>query len=121
MELVSHIMVTSNNRVYAMYSPLLCLNKELTKCFPIFIFQIFTANVLISGAGALHVPVTPNFKDKESFKGDAFHSCQWREGYNPTGKRVAVIGTGASAVQIVPAIASKVCSSEETVHFENTF
>ena len=81
---------------------------EFMKCFPHFIFQTFTANVVISGAGALHVPVTPDFKGKGSFKGDAFHSSHWKKGYDTTGKRVAVIGTGASAVQIVPSIAPKV-------------
>ena len=70
--------------------------------------QIFTANVVICGGGALHSPVVPDFKGKESFKGEAFHSAEWRRDYDPTGKRVAVIGTGATSVQIVPNIASKV-------------
>ena len=44
----------------------------------------------------------------DNFKGETFHSAQWPYNYDPTGKKVAIIGTGASAVQIVPAIAKKV-------------
>jgi len=60
------------------------------------------ANVIISGSGALHVPKIPSFKGIEQFQGDSFHTALWRKDYNPQGKRVAVIGTGASAVQAVP-------------------
>lgn len=69
---------------------------------------MFTANVIANGAGVLHVPATPDFKGKDSFKGEAFHSAEWQKGYDPTGRTVAVIGTGASAVQIVPTIAPQV-------------
>lgn len=78
--------------------------------FYIFLFlqQTFKANAIIDGTGPLHVPSTPDFKGKDLFKGEAFHSARWQKDYDPTGKRIAVIGTGASAVQIVPNIASKV-------------
>ncbi len=58
--------------------------------------------------GGLHIPSVPSFPGAENFKGPCFHSAQWEKDFDPTGKRVAVIGTGASAVQIVPNIADKV-------------
>ena len=70
--------------------------------------QMLTANALVSGIGALHVPVMPEFAGAESFRGPRFHSARWQGNYDVTGKKVAVIGTGASAVQIVPTIADKV-------------
>jgi len=66
------------------------------------------ANFLISGAGALHVPSTPDFKGKSSFSGTSFHTAQWPDGYDVAGKNVAVIGTGASGVQVIPSIADRV-------------
>ena len=58
--------------------------------------------------GGLHIPSIPNFPGAENFKGPRFHSARWLKGFDPTGKRIGVIGTGASAVQIVPNIADKV-------------
>ncbi len=68
----------------------------------------FTARVLVSGMGGLSRPAWPDIKGIETFKGKAFHSQQWDHDYDLEGKRVAVIGTGASAIQFVPAIAPKV-------------
>ena len=65
------------------------------------------ARALVAGAGILHVPFTPAIKGAESFAGKTMHTANWDESYDLTGKRVAVIGTGASAVQLVPAIADK--------------
>ena len=48
------------------------------------------------------------FTGKSSFSGTSFHTAQWKEGYDVTGKNVAVIGTGASGVQVIPSIADKV-------------
>ena len=62
----------------------------------------------MSGVGGLHVPSVPEFEGRESFQGDAFHSAQWDKDFHPAGKSVALIGTGASSVQILPAIADKV-------------
>jgi len=70
--------------------------------------ETVTARALVSGIGALHLPTFPKLKGLESFAGRAFHSSEWDESYDLAGKRVAVIGTGASAVQIVPNIADKV-------------
>ena len=64
-----------------------------------------TADVLVSAAGALSDPKLPDIDGIDSFQGEVFHSSQWRHDHDLTGKRVAVIGTGASAIQIVPEIA----------------
>ncbi|HEX2285243.1 MAG TPA: NAD(P)/FAD-dependent oxidoreductase, partial [Mycobacterium sp.] len=64
----------------------------------------YVAQFLISGAGALHIPSIPDFVGRDEFAGAAFHSAQWDHSVDLTGKRVAVIGTGASAIQIVPEI-----------------
>ena len=55
--------------------------------------------------GALSDPKTPDIPGLERFEGRMFHSAQWDHDYDVTGKRVAAIGTGASAIQFVPAIA----------------
>ncbi|AHM63510.1 4-hydroxyacetophenone monooxygenase HAPMO [Flammeovirgaceae bacterium 311] len=67
-----------------------------------------TAGVLLLGLGPLNRPFIPDFKAFNDFRGTSFHSSQWDTTYNYKGKRVAVIGTGASAIQIVPAIAPEV-------------
>ncbi len=68
----------------------------------------YTARVVVSGIGGLSRPALPNVKGLDSFKGTTFHSAQWNHDYDLTGKRVAVIGTGASAIQFVPQIAERV-------------
>ena len=70
----------------------------------------------MSGIGQLHVPKTPKFKGQESFQGDAFHSAEWKKGYDPTGRKVGIIGTGASAVQIVPTVAPQVKQKSQRAH-----
>lgn len=70
--------------------------------------QEFVTQYLISGAGGLHVPLIPDFEGLDQFGGAAFHSAQWDHSVDLTGKRVAVIGTGASAIQIVPEIVKDV-------------
>ena len=67
-----------------------------------------TADILISGSGGLSEPRLPEIKGIEDFTGEIFHSARWNHDYDLTGKRVAVIGTGASAIQIVPEIARRV-------------
>src|SRR5438105_14499112 len=66
------------------------------------------ARVLVSGMGALHVPHYPELPGLERFSGPAFHSSAWDYGVNLDGKNVAVVGTGASAIQFVPQIAPRV-------------
>lgn len=63
-----------------------------------------TADVLVSATGPLSDPSIPAIPGLEGFEGKVFHSAQWDHDYDLRGKRVAVIGTGASAIQIVPAI-----------------
>jgi cation diffusion facilitator CzcD-associated flavoprotein CzcO len=70
--------------------------------------QAVTARVVISAVGGLVDPALPDIKGIESFGGEIFHTARWNHDYELTGKRVAVIGTGASAVQVVPAIAPEV-------------
>ncbi len=64
-----------------------------------------TARFLVLGTGALGRPLIPEIPGLAGFRGTIFHSSRWDHGFDPRGKRVAVIGTGASAIQIVPEIA----------------
>jgi cation diffusion facilitator CzcD-associated flavoprotein CzcO len=66
------------------------------------------ARVLVSGMGALHVPRYPELKGLDRFSGPAFHSANWDHSIDLAGKNVAVVGTGASAIQFVPQIAPRV-------------
>ncbi len=72
--------------------------------------QSYEADALILATGQLHQPVRPSIEGAESFTGHSFHSAEWDHEYVLAGKRVAVIGTGASAVQFVPEIAPTVKS-----------
>ncbi len=67
----------------------------------------FVVDVLIAAVGQLSRPTWPTIQGRERFRGPAFHSAQWDHSVDLAGKRVAVIGTGASAIQFVPAIAPK--------------
>ncbi len=69
---------------------------------------LLSARMLVSGTGQLSRPALPNLPGMETFKGRAFHSAHWDHEYPLAGKRVAVVGTGASAIQFVPAIADTV-------------
>ncbi|PIK70915.1 4-hydroxyacetophenone monooxygenase [Methylobacterium frigidaeris] len=66
------------------------------------------ARVLVSGMGALHHPAVPAIPGLHTFLGPLFHTSAWDHGVALQGKRVGVIGTGASAIQVVPAIAPEV-------------
>jgi cation diffusion facilitator CzcD-associated flavoprotein CzcO len=70
--------------------------------------QTLEARALLLGNGALHLPQLPDIPGLASFEGTQFHSARWNHRYDLTGKRVAVIGTGASAIQFVPEIAPRV-------------
>ena len=65
----------------------------------------FSAKILVSATGALSEPALPDIDGIDAFAGDVFHSARWNPYADLTGKRVALIGTGASAVQIGPEIA----------------
>ena len=64
------------------------------------------ARVLVLGLGALHRPFIPSFYGQAAFQGPQFHSARWDHGVSLTGRRIAVIGTGASAIQLVPPLAA---------------
>jgi cyclohexanone monooxygenase len=68
----------------------------------------YTARVVIAGAGPLHEPRIPALPGLERFKGKVFHSARWDHDYDLAGKRVAVVGTGSSAIQFVPKIQPRV-------------
>ncbi len=76
-----------------------------------------TADVLVSCAGPLTEPVFPDVPGLERFTGKVFHSSRWDHEHDLTGRRVAVVGSGASAVQIAPAIQPLV---DELVVFQRT-
>jgi len=70
----------------------------------------YDADVVVSAVGQLSEPVVPGVAGAESFAGPVFHSARWRHDVDLAGQRVAVVGTGASAVQLVPGIVDEVGS-----------
>jgi cation diffusion facilitator CzcD-associated flavoprotein CzcO len=70
--------------------------------------DVLVARALLLGNGALHIPSLPDIPGLEDFKGKRFHSARWDHDYDLSGKRVAVVGTGASAIQFVPQIQKQV-------------
>ena len=69
--------------------------------------ETLDARVLISGVGQLNRPKLPEVQGLGTFRGPAFHSAQWDHAVDIRSKRVAVLGTGASAFQLVPEIATR--------------
>jgi cation diffusion facilitator CzcD-associated flavoprotein CzcO len=67
-----------------------------------------TARVLVAGMGGLSEPAIPQIEGADTFRGPAFHTARWEHDVDLAGKRVAVIGTGASAIQVVPRIQPQV-------------
>ncbi|MCF3136134.1 flavin-containing monooxygenase, partial [Streptomyces olivochromogenes] len=67
-----------------------------------------SADVVVSATGPLSDPKTPDVPGLDSFPGKVFHSARWDHDYDLRGKRVAMVGTGASAIQIVPSIQPEV-------------
>ncbi len=72
--------------------------------------ETFEADLLVPSVGQLSRPVVPDLPGADTFAGDAFHSARWRHDVDLRGKRVAVVGTGASAIQFVPGIVDEVGS-----------
>lgn len=66
--------------------------------------EVLEADVLVPAVGQLSRPALPNIPGLDAFAGPSFHSAEWRHDVDLTGKRVAVLGTGASAIQFVPRI-----------------
>jgi cation diffusion facilitator CzcD-associated flavoprotein CzcO len=79
--------------------------------------QEYQARAVIFGIGGLNVPNVPPIPGLEDFKGPLFHTTAWDHDLDLTGKRVAVIGTGASGIQIIPEIAPEV---SELVIYQRT-
>jgi cation diffusion facilitator CzcD-associated flavoprotein CzcO len=66
--------------------------------------ELFTADVFVPAVGQLSRPQLPAIPGRDAFRGAAFHSARWDHDADLRGRRVAIVGTGASAIQIVPAI-----------------
>lgn len=75
--------------------------------------QLHFADIIFSAVGILNTPQIPDIPGLDGFSGEVVHTCQWPENFDIAGKRVAVIGNGASAMQVVPAIADS--ASELTI------
>ena len=67
--------------------------------------ETYDCQFFVSAIGQLHVPSTPDFKGKDTFKGASFHSAQWDHSVDLNGKAIGVIGVGASAAQLIPEVA----------------
>lgn len=67
----------------------------------------YEARILVSACGQLNRPACPDIRGLDDFRGTLFHSAQWRHDHDLTGADVAVIGTGASAIQFVPRVAAR--------------
>lgn len=72
--------------------------------------QSFTADIVVTATGQLNQPAWPSVPGMDSFAGKIFHSARWDHDHDLSGKKVAVIGTGASAIQFVPEIVPRVKS-----------
>ena len=70
--------------------------------------EVLCAKFIVNASGPLSTPVIPNFKGRDTFEGKTFHTNNWQHDYDHKGKRVAIIGSGASAAQVIPAIAPEV-------------
>ncbi|MCC6707205.1 MAG: NAD(P)/FAD-dependent oxidoreductase [Gammaproteobacteria bacterium] len=100
--------------------PSIEFNTEITRCvFENGRWQLTTAtgksdsaDVVIAATGVLHYPNTPDIAGLEDFKGACFHSARWNHDVALDGKRVGVIGTGSTAIQITSALVPKVAKFE---------
>ncbi|GAA4535125.1 NAD(P)/FAD-dependent oxidoreductase [Pseudonocardia xishanensis] len=70
--------------------------------------ETLTAEVVLTGVGSLNRPTMPNLPGFDTFNGTQFHSSEWPDDLELDGKRVVIVGTGASSMQISPAIAERV-------------
>ena len=79
--------------------------------------DVIEANAIISAVGQLNRPKLPDLPGRETFEGPAFHSAEWEDEHDLVGKRIGVIGTGASAFQLVPQVAEQ---AEQVTVFQRT-
>ncbi len=77
----------------------------------------WTADVIVAGSGGLSEPKSPDIKGLSTFEGTTFHSAQWDHSWSAQGRRIAVIGTGASAIQFVPFLQKE---AEQLLVFQRT-
>lgn len=77
----------------------------------------FSTRVLVTALGPLNRPAIPRLPGIEAFQGPAFHSARWDHGFDPRGRRIAVIGTGASAIQFVPQLQAQ---AQQVLLFQRT-
>lgn len=68
--------------------------------------EVSAFDIVISGTGQLNRPFTPDIAGRDTFAGTAFHSARWRHDHDLSGRDVAVIGNGASALQLIPHVAA---------------
>lgn len=78
---------------------------------------IYKCQFLVNSMGFLHKPNIPKFKNADKFEGRIFHSANWEYSYDYTDKRIAVVGSGCSAIQIVPELAK---TAAEVTMFQRT-
>jgi cation diffusion facilitator CzcD-associated flavoprotein CzcO len=78
----------------------------------------FSADVLVGAVGALAEPNLPDIRGIENFRGEIFHSARWNHDVELKGKRVALIGTGASAIQVGPALAGAQAGENAVGHLD---
>jgi cation diffusion facilitator CzcD-associated flavoprotein CzcO len=71
---------------------------------------MISADVVVSGLGGLHLPSHANIEGLADFPGKVFHTAKWDHDHDLTGRRVGIIGTGASAAQVLPGIANDVAA-----------
>lgn len=81
---------------------------QVTVCTPDGTEEVHYADIVMSAVGILNIPVVPDIKNLSGFAGRVVHTCDWPDDVDLKGKRVAVVGNGASAMQVVPAIADQV-------------
>jgi cation diffusion facilitator CzcD-associated flavoprotein CzcO len=67
----------------------------------------YSSRFLISAMGLLNDPTLPNIPGVHDFEGEAFHTSRWPSEWNVDGKRVGIIGTGATAIQIIPELVKR--------------
>jgi cation diffusion facilitator CzcD-associated flavoprotein CzcO len=79
--------------------------------------EVHHADAVISGLGQLNRPYIPEISGLDTFEGTTFHSARWDHDHDLTGERVAVVGTGASAIQFVPPVAEQ---ARQTFVFQRT-
>lgn len=67
-----------------------------------------TVDVVIAATGVLHKPVYPEIEGLETFAGPCFHTARWDHSASLEGRRIGIVGTGSTAIQVVPAVIDKV-------------